>query len=125
MRRRGLMIGLLLALGLGLAAGALVMRQSAAPPEQKVTKEKTVKVVVMTRKLSRGLKLTKKDIILKEWPERLATPQLLRSLKQAEGRIIISDVVAGETLMLAKLAQVLPPARQACSGSQCARSGRA
>ncbi len=98
------MFGLLLALGMGLAAGALVMRQSAGPPEPKVTKEKTIKVVVMARKLSRGLKLAKKDITLKEWPERLATPQLIRNLKQAEGRIIISDLVAGEPLLLAKLA---------------------
>jgi pilus assembly protein CpaB len=104
MMRRRLLIPLIVALGLGLLAGALVMRQSARTTPVSEQREKTVKVVVITKELSRGVKLVKGDLELRDWPDRLVTPEFVRNLSEAENRIIISNMVKGEPLMRSKLA---------------------
>ncbi len=105
MRRRGLLLGLVLALGLGLAAGAVVMRQSARTSPAEERKEKTVKIVVFTKKLTRGVKLKKQDVNIREWPERLVTKEFVRKIKDAQGRVIITNVVPGEPLLQGKMAE--------------------
>lgn len=102
--RRRLLIPLVVALGLGLLAGALVMRQSARTTPATETREQTVKVAVLAKELTRGVKLVKGDVELHDWPERLATPDFVRSLGEAEGRIIIFNMVKGEPLLRSKLA---------------------
>ena len=87
MQRRSLLITLILVLGAGLAAGAVIMRQSAQTSKVREKKEKTIKIVVMTKNLTRGVKLKMSDLKLREWPERLATGNYIRSLKEAEGKI--------------------------------------
>ena len=47
----------------------------------------------MGKKLSRGVKLTKGDLKLREWPERLATESYIRSLNEAEGRVVITKTI--------------------------------
>ncbi len=49
MKRRGLLITLILVLGAGLTAGAVVMRQSAQTARFIEKKEKTVKIVVVAK----------------------------------------------------------------------------
>ncbi len=105
MRRRGLLLGLVLALGLGLAAGAVVMNQSARTSPAKERKEKTVKIVVLAKKLTRGVRLKKKDVKIREWPERLVTNEFVRKIKDAQGRVIITNVVPGEPLLQGKMAE--------------------
>ncbi len=104
MRRRGLLITLILVLGAGLTAGAVIMRQSAQTARVTEKKEKTVKIVVMAKKLSRGVKLTKGDLKLREWPERLASDSYIRNLNEAEGRVVITKTIPGEPLLKEKLA---------------------
>ncbi len=106
MRRRGLLITLVLVLGAGLAAGAVIMRQSAQTSQVKEKKEKTVKIVIVAKKLTRGVKLKKSDLKLREWPERLATENYIRNLKEAEGRVVIARTIPGEPLLKAKLAPI-------------------
>ncbi len=106
MQRRSLLITLILVLGARLAAGAVIMRQSAQTSKVKEMKEKTVKIVVVTKNLTRGVKLKMSDLKLREWPERLATGDYIRSLKEAEGRVVIVKTVTGEPLLQGKLAPV-------------------
>lgn len=103
MRRRGLLIALIIALGLGLAAGALVMRQSGNTSGE-AAKEKTVKVVVMKKSLPRGVRIAAEDVELKEWPERLAVSQFLRKIADVKNRVLVSNVVKGEPLVSNKMA---------------------
>ena len=104
MRRRRILIGLVLALGLGLAAGAVVMRQSARTSPAKTKKEQTVKIVVMAKRLTRGIKLKASDIRLREWPRRLVTPQFIQNSRRAIGRVVLTNLVPGEPLLKDKLA---------------------
>ena len=106
MQRRSLLITLILVLGAGLAAGAVIMRQSAQTSKVREKKEKTVKIVVVTKNLTRGVKLKMSDLKLREWPERLATGNYIRSLKEAEGRVVIVKTVTGEPLLQGKLAPI-------------------
>ncbi len=106
MQRRSLLITLILVLGAGLAAGAVIMRQSAQTSKVREKKEKTIKIVVLTKNLTRGVKLKKSDLKLREWPERLATGNYIRSLKEAEGRVIIVKTITGEPLLRGKLAPI-------------------
>ena len=101
-----MLIGLVLALGLGLAAGAMVMRQSAKTSPAQAKQEKTVKVVVMAKKLTRGVKLKADDIQLREWPERLLNSQFVKDTKLAIGRVVVVDMVVGEPVLQDKLAEV-------------------
>ncbi|MBI3024916.1 MAG: Flp pilus assembly protein CpaB [Candidatus Tectomicrobia bacterium] len=102
--RRRLLIPLIVALGLGLLAGALVMRQSARTTPATEKREQTVQIAVMAKELTRGVKLEKGDTELRDWPERLASPDYIRSLSEAEGRIIVFNMVKGEPLLRSKLA---------------------
>jgi pilus assembly protein CpaB len=106
MSRRGLLIVMILVLGLGLAAGALVMRQSAQTAKVMEKKEKTVKIVVVAKALSRGVRVKQGDLKLREWPERLATEDYIRNMKEAMGRVVVSKTIPGEPLLRAKLAPV-------------------
>jgi len=102
--RRRLLIPLIVALGLGLVAGALVMRQSSRTAPATEAREKTVRVAVLSKELTRGVKLVKSDLALQDWPERLATPDFVRTMEEAEGRIIVFNMVKGEPLLRSKLA---------------------
>jgi len=102
--RRNLLIPLVITLALGLAAGALVMRQSARTSSPSEIQEKTVKVVVMARDIGRGIKLNNADVALRDWPERLVTPQFIRNQNEAVGRVIIGRAVKDEPLLRSKLA---------------------
>ncbi|MEK6711771.1 MAG: Flp pilus assembly protein CpaB [Nitrospinota bacterium] len=104
MNLRRLLVPLIVALGLGLAAGALVMRQSARTDTAGQQQEKTAKIVVMAKEITRGVKLVKEDIELGDWPERLAGPDFIRSLSEADGRILVFNMVKGEPLLRSKLA---------------------
>lgn len=106
MRRRGLLIGVLLALGLGLAAGAIVMRQSARTSPAQTKQEKTAKVVVMAKKLPRGVKLKTGDVQLREWPERLLNPQFIKNINLVVGRVVVANMVIGEPVLQDKLAEI-------------------
>lgn len=103
MNRRSLLLAIVLALGMGLAAGALVMNQSRRNTTQ-TKREETVKVVVMANSLTRGVRLKKVDAVLKDWPKRLAPPEFVRNPNLYPGRVLIENVVKGEPLVLSKLA---------------------
>ena len=79
------------------------MRQSGGTSGQGA-KEKTVKVVVMKKSLPRGVKIAAEDVELKEWPERLAASQFLRSIADVMGRVLVANVVKGEPLATTKMA---------------------
>lgn len=106
MRHRGLFISLILVLGAGLAAGAIIMRQSAQTTQIREKKEKTVKIVIVGKKLPRGIRLKESDLKLREWPERLATKEYIRDLKEAVGRVVIAKTIPGEPLLKDKLAPI-------------------
>ena len=106
MKRRGLLITLILVLGAGLATGAVIMRKSAQTTQIMEKKEKTIKIVVVTKKLARGVRLTKGDLKLREWPKRLAAENYVRNLNEAEGRVVISKTLPGEPLLKEKLAPI-------------------
>jgi pilus assembly protein CpaB len=82
------------------------MRKSAQTTLVKEKKEQTVKIVVVTKKLARGVKLTKGDLKLREWPERLAAENYIRNLNEAEGRVVITKTIPGEPLLKEKLAPI-------------------
>lgn len=82
------------------------MRKSAQTTQVTEKKEQTIKIVVVTKKLARGVKLTKGDLKLREWPERLATESYIRNLKEAEGRVVITRTIPGEPLLKEKLAPI-------------------
>ena len=104
MRRRGLMIALIFVLGAGLTTGAFVMRQSGKTIHKKASKGNTVKIAVVKKELVRGIRLSKGDLVFKEWPEGVVTPEFVRSAKEVEGRVIVSNVFPGEPLLKSKLA---------------------
>ncbi len=56
-------------LGTGLVGGAFVIRQSAKAIRVKVKKEKAVKIAIVKKELSRGVRLLKNDLIFREWSE--------------------------------------------------------
>lgn len=101
-----MLIGLVLALGLGLAAGAIVMRQSARTSPAQAKQEKTVKVVVMAKKLTRGVKLKAGDVLMREWPERLLNPQFIKDIKLAIDRVVVANMLVGEPVLQDKLAEI-------------------
>jgi pilus assembly protein CpaB len=82
------------------------MRKSAQTTQIMEKKEKTIKIVVVTKKLTRGVRLTKGDLKLREWPKRLAAQNYIRNLNEAEGRVVISKTIPGEPLLKEKLAPV-------------------
>lgn len=104
--KRRLMIVLLFASAIGLVASLLVYRVvtsvSAAARQQPAQA-----IVVATVNMDLAETITSKHVKLAPWPEPTAPPGAIRTLAEAEGRVVRSSIVAGEPLLEGKLAPQL------------------
>lgn len=100
--KKRLIIVLVFASVVGLAASLLVYRVVAnvSVAEQHPTED----VVVAAVNMDLAETITSKHVKLVPWPRRTVPPGAIRSLADAEGRVVRSSIVAGEPLLEAKLA---------------------
>ena len=104
---RRLVLILLVASVMGLLASMLVYRvvnQVAAAAAGQNSQEQ---IVVATANMSLADTITAKHVRLMPWPKTSVPDGALRSLPEAEGRVVRSSVVAGEPLIEGKLAPQL------------------
>jgi pilus assembly protein CpaB len=102
MRKRLLLI-LAIAAAIGFVTSYLVYqvvaRVQAGPPSQG-----TETVVVAAASMSLGETITRQHVRTVSWPKASVPASALRSLDDAEGRVVRSSIVAGEPLIEGKLA---------------------
>ena len=104
--RRRLLIVLVVASVVGLLASTLVYRvlkQAAAGPRQQDTEMIVVAVVNMTMAET----ITSKHVKVLPWPSKSVPSGAVRTLAEAEGRVVRGSIVAGEPLLEGKLAPQL------------------
>ncbi len=102
--RRRLVLVLILACTIGLVASALVYRVLVQVASHQ---EVTEPVVVAAVNMSMADTITAQHVNVVAFPKRLVPSGAVRSLKDAEGRVVRSSIVAGEPLLEAKLAPAL------------------
>jgi pilus assembly protein CpaB len=102
MRKRLLLI-LAIAAAIGFVTSYLVYqvvsRVQAGPPSQG-----TETVVVATANMNLGETITKQHVRTASWPKASVPPGAVRSVEEAEGRVVRGSIVTGEPLMDGKLA---------------------
>jgi len=100
--RRRLLIVLVVASVVGLLASTLVYRvlkQAAAGPQQD-----TQMIVVAVVNMSMAETITPQHVKLLPWPSKSVPSGAVRTLAEAEGRVVRGSIVAGEPLLEGKLA---------------------
>lgn len=105
MRRRLLMV-LAFASAVGLLASFVVYRVI-AQVSAKARGQPNVEIVVAAVNIGLAETVTRQHVRLLPWPENSVPAGTLRSLAEAEGRVVRSSIVAGEPLLEAKLAPQL------------------
>jgi pilus assembly protein CpaB len=101
--RRRLLIVLVVASVVGLLASTLVYRvlkQAAAGPAQ----QDTELIVVAVVNMSMAETITGQHVKLLPWPSKSVPSGAVRTLAEAEGRVVRGSIVAGEPLLEGKLA---------------------
>lgn len=94
--------------------------------EENLRKSQVVKipVVVASNDLSLGTSLTSTDLQIREWPENIVSRGSFRDIPDVEGRVLQTDVAAGEAILESKLApkgssgglsSLIPPGMRAIS----------
>jgi pilus assembly protein CpaB len=104
--KRRLMIVLLFASAIGLVASLLVYRVVASVGAA-ARQQPTESIVVAAVNMDLAETITNKHVKLAPWPEPTAPPGAIRTLAEAEGRVVRSSIVAGEPLLEGKLAPQL------------------
>jgi len=104
--RRRLVLVLVLASVVGLVTSTLVYRvlkQAAAGPMQTDTEA----IVVAAVNMNMAETITSQHVKLLPWPAKSVPSGAVRTLKEAEGRVVRGSIVAGEPLLEGKLAPQL------------------
>ena len=104
MRRRLLLI-VLCASVIGLLASFLVYR--VVSQVARVNDNQSDRIVVAAANIGLAETITAQHVKLVPWPKAAVPPGAIRSLENAEGRVVRGSIVAGEPLMEAKLAPQL------------------
>jgi pilus assembly protein CpaB len=104
MRRRLLVIVLCASL-IGLLASFLVYRVVSQVARAKDDHTESIVVAAANIGLAEGI--TRQHVKLVPWPKAAVPPGAIRSLEEAEGRVVRASIVAGEPLIEAKLAPQL------------------
>jgi pilus assembly protein CpaB len=104
--KRRLMIVLVFASAIGLVASLLVYRVVASVGAA-ARQQPTESIVVAAVNMDLAETITNKHVKLAPWPEPTAPPGAIRTLAEAEGRVVRSSIVAGEPLLEGKLAPQL------------------
>jgi pilus assembly protein CpaB len=104
MRRRLLVIVLFASL-IGLLASFLVYRVVSQVVRAKDGQSESI--VVAAANIGLAESITRQHVKLVPWPKAAVPPGAIRSLDEAEGRVVRGSIVAGEPLMEAKLAPQL------------------
>lgn len=104
MRRRLLVIVLCASL-IGLLASFLVYRVVSQAARGK--DDQAERIVVAAANIGLAEAVTSRHVKLVPWPKAAVPPGAIRSLEEAEGRVVRSSIVAGEPLIEAKLAPQL------------------
>ena len=104
MRRRLLVIVLCASL-IGLLASFLVYRVVSQVARAKDGQSETIVVAAVNIGLAESI--TRQHVKLVPWPKAAVPPGAIRSLEDAEGRVVRGSIVAGEPLMEGKLAPQL------------------
>jgi pilus assembly protein CpaB len=104
MRRRLLLIVLCASL-IGLLASFLVYR--VVSQVARANDDQSDRIVVAAANIGLAETITGQHVKLVPWPKAAVPPGALRSLADAEGRVVRGSIVAGEPLMEAKLAPQL------------------
>ncbi|HET9491396.1 MAG TPA: Flp pilus assembly protein CpaB [Methylomirabilota bacterium] len=104
--KRRLIIVLVLASVIGLAASLLVYRV-VVNVAQANQQQPTEQILVAAVNMDLAETITSKHVRLVPWPKPTVPPGAIRSLADAEGRVVRSSIVAGEPLLEGKLAPQL------------------
>ena len=104
MRRRLLVIVLFASL-IGLLASLLVYRVVSQIANSR--DDQSDRIVVAAANIGLAESITRQHVKLVPWPKTAVPPGAIRSLEDAEGRVVRGSIVAGEPLMEAKLAPQL------------------
>jgi pilus assembly protein CpaB len=104
MRRRLLLIVLCASL-IGLLASFLVYR--VVSQVARASDDQSDRIVVAAANIGFAETITGQHVKLVPWPKAAVPPGAVRSLAEAEGRVVRGSIVAGEPLMEAKLAPQL------------------
>jgi pilus assembly protein CpaB len=104
MRRRLLVIVLCASL-IGLLASFLVYRVVSQVARAKDGQSESI--VVAAANIGLAESITRQHVKLVPWPKAAVPPGAIRSLEEAEGRVVRGSIVAGEPLMEGKLAPQL------------------
>jgi pilus assembly protein CpaB len=104
MNRRLLLI-IAFSMLVGLAASFLVFR--VVTQVQGARDQDTDAIVVAAANLGLAETITAQNVRLVRWPRRSIPPGVVKTLADAEGRVVRSSIVAGEPLLEAKLAPQL------------------
>jgi len=104
MRRRLLVIVLFASL-IGLLASFLVYRVVSQIANSR--DDQSDRIVVAAANIGLAESITRQHVKLVPWPKTAVPPGAIRSLEDAEGRVVRGSIVAGEPLMEAKLAPQL------------------
>jgi pilus assembly protein CpaB len=101
--RRRLLVILLCASLIGLLASVLVYRVVAARAKD----DQAERIVVAAANIGLAESITRQHVKLVPWPKSAVPPGAIRSVEEAEGRVVRGSIVAGEPLIEAKLAPQL------------------
>lgn len=104
--KRRLIIVLVFASVIGLAASLLVYRV-VVNVAQANQQQPTEQILVAAVNMELAETITSKHVRLVPWPKPAVPPGAIRSLPDAEGRVVRSSIVAGEPLLEGKLAPQL------------------
>jgi pilus assembly protein CpaB len=104
--RKRLIIVLLFASVIGLAASLLVYRV-VANASLGAQQHPTENIVVAAVNMDLAETITSKHVTLVPWPRLTVPPGAVRTVAEAEGRVVRSSIVAGEPLLEGKLAPQL------------------
>lgn len=101
--RRRLLVILLCASLIGLLASVLVYRVVAA----RARDDRAERIVVAGANIGLAEAITRQHVKLVPWPKSAVPPGAIRTIEEAEGRVVRGSIFAGEPLIEAKLAPQL------------------
>jgi len=119
--KRRLVVVLTLAVAMGLLASYVVYQ---AVKTARGQQPETEQVVIAAANVNLGEALTSKHVKMTTWPKATMPAGTLKSVKDAEGRVVRTSIVAGELILEAKLAPtgqgglmpvLVPPGKRAVS----------
>lgn len=105
MHRRLLLI-IAFASVVGLLAAVLVHRTVLQKISLEAGKQATDEIVVANVNMELGEPVTSRHVKLSSWPKHAVPQGAVRSIAEAEGRVVRASIVAGEPLLKAKLLKV-------------------